>query len=331
VITLKDIALKAGVNVSTVSRALNKNSDISGTTRESILRIAAELGYRPNYAAQTLAGKASKLVGVLIPDIRSGYFDTIIGFLEEFLTAQGYSPILAITDFDLKREIEALELFCNRQVDGILVSLPTNAGILRHIDEVRATYHIPVVLLESLTHWDNYDDVMVDDAFGMTAAVEYLKGKGHTDFGFLTDETNYPIRFPMFRAALESNGLAVNEDFVRVSTERFEKGGYLAMKALLASGTRPTALLAGYDSIAIGAMRVIYEAGLRIPEDFAIVGNDNIPEASFLYQCLTTIAPPVRELARMGTELLLEKIGDPENKVVHNIRLRPELIIRETT
>jgi LacI family transcriptional regulator len=331
VATLKDIALKAGVNISTVSRALNKNSDISESTRRAILRIAEEMEYHPNNAAQTLAGKASKLVGVLVPDIRSGYFDIMVNYLEEFLRAEGYSPVLAVTDFNVEIESEALELFCNRQVDGILLALPINAKIIQSLDKVRSRYRIPVVLLESLAHWNDYDDVMVDDAYGINLAVEYLKGKGHSEFGFLTDETNYPIRFPMFRAALEGNGLALNEGYVRVSAERFEKGGYLAMKELLGSGARPTALLAGYDSIAIGAMRAIYEAGLSIPGDFAIVGNDDVSASSFLYQPLTTLAPPVRELARMGTELLLDKIADPDNTVVHSISLRPELIIRETT
>ncbi|HBE77032.1 MAG TPA: hypothetical protein DDW65_04520, partial [Firmicutes bacterium] len=113
--------------------------------------------------------------------------------------------------------------------------------------------------------------------------------------------------------------------------ERFEQGGYNCMKKILSLTDRPTALLTGYDNIAVGAMRAIYEEHLKIPEDVAIIGNDNIRESSYLYQSLTTISPPVLEMSRMGVDLLIEKIENKENRVVHNIKLNPDLIIRETT
>jgi LacI family transcriptional regulator len=331
VATLRDIAERARVNISTVSRALNDNPEVSEATKGMILKIAEELGYRPNPAAQTLAGKSSRLVGVLLSDIRSGYFDSMMTCLGEFLGKSGYSPLLAMTDFDLEKEVKALELFCDRQVDGIFVALPLNDRIRDDLRKVRERHGIPIVLLESLQHWESFDDVMVDDVYGIGLALDHLIAKGHRDIGFMTDEWNYPIRYPMFKKCLAERGLEERPDFVRTSHHRFELGGMEAMKGLLASKTRPTAVIAGYDSIAIGALRALYEARLRVPDDMAIVGNDDIPESSFLYQPLTTIAPPVRELAAMGTHILIEKIENPGNTVVHNINLRPELIIRETT
>jgi LacI family transcriptional regulator len=331
VVTLRDIAQRARVNISTVSRALNDNAEVSEATKRTIIKIAEELGYRPNQAARTLAGKSSRLIGVLLPDIRSGYFDSMMTHLGEFLGESGYSPLLTMTDFELKKEVEALELFCDRQVAGIFVALPLNDKIRDNLGKVREGYGIPIVLLESLQHWESFDDVMIDDAYGIGLAIDHLMAKGHRDIGFMTDEWNYPIRFPMFKRALAERGLEARPDFVHVSKHRFELGGFEAMGSLLSSGTRPTAVIAGYDSIAIGALKALYEAKLRVPDDMAVVGNDDIPESSFLYQALTTIAPPVRELASMGTHIMIEKIEDPANKVVHNINLRPELIIRETT
>jgi len=331
VATLRDIAQRASVNISTVSRALNNNSEVSEATRKTILEIAEELGYRPNPAARTLAGKSSRLVGVLLPDIRSGYFDSMMTHLDEFLGESDYSPLLAMTNFELEKEVEALELFCDRQVAGIFVALPLNDKIRDDLRKVRERHGIPIVLLESLQHWESFDDVMIDDAYGIGLAIDHLMGKGHRDIGFMTDEWNYPIRFPMFRDALAERGLEARPDFVRVSKHRFELGGLEAMRGLISSDARPTAVIAGYDSVAIGALKALYEAKLRVPDDMAVVGNDDIPEASFLYQALTTIAPPVRELASMGTHIMIEKIEDPANKVVHNINLRPELKIRETT
>ncbi len=331
VTTLRDIAQRAGVNISTVSRALNGNPEISETTRLSILKIVEELGYRPNPAARTLAGKSSRLIGVLLPDIRSGYFDIMMTYLNNSLGASNYAPLLAMTDFDLKKEVEALDLFCDRQVAGIFVALPLNDKIRGNLTNVREKYGIPIVLLESLQHWESFDDVMIDDAYGMGLAIDHLIAKGHREIGFMTDSWNYPIRFPMFKSAMSERHLNVRMDYVHISRHRFELGGFEAMKELLGAEARPTAVLAGYDSIAIGAMRAVYAAKLKIPEDIAIVGNDDIPESSYLYQSLTTIAPPVRELAAMGTHILIEKIENPLNTVVHNITLKPELILRETT
>jgi LacI family transcriptional regulator len=329
--TLNDIARRAGVNISTVSRALNGSPEVSEETRRAILAIAEELGYRPNLAAQTLAGKSSRLVGVLLSDIRSGYFSSMMMNLGEFLSRLDYTPLLAMTEFDLGKEIDALEQFCNRQVAGIFVALPLNKKIREHLDVVRARFGIPIVLLETQQHWDEYDDVMIDDCHGMGLALDHLMAKGHRKIGFLTDQTNYPIRFPMFQEACAQRGIEVRKDFVCLSPNRFELGGFEAMNSLLAAAERPTAVLTGYDSIAIGAMRALYRAKLRIPDDMAVIGNDDIPEASYLFQPLTTIAPPVRELTSMGTHLLVEKIADPHNVAVHHVDLKPALVIRETT
>ena len=330
-ITLKDIAKKAGVTVSTVSKALNGNSDIADETREMIQSIATELNYRPNIAAQTLAGKASKLIGIIVPEIESNYFVKIVCYLEEVLQSKGYSPILAISNFELQEECDALELFCNRNVDGVFLVCPMHSEIRNYLAHIKSSYGIPVVIIEALTHLPDCDYVMIDDTYGMTMAVKYLMEKGHQKIGFITDSTNTAIRLPMFQEAMSKNGLAFEEQYFKSDSERFEQGGYNCMKEILIKKDRPTALLTGYDDIAIGAMRAIYEAGLKIPEDIAIVGNDNIRESSFLYQGLTTISPPVREMARMGVDLLIEKIKHNENTVIHNIKLKPELIIRETT
>lgn len=329
-VTLKDIAERAGVNISTVSRALNHRSDIAEETRKMIESIAKELNYRPNLTAQALMGKSTKLIGVLVPEVESNYFVKIVNYLEEFLRIQGYSMIMVISHFDYNLEVEVLELFENRNVDGILVACSLSDEITKQIDYLKKK-HIPVVLIEALNHLPNYDYVMIDDTYGMMLAVEHLMNQGHTKIGFISDNMNADIRYPMYRKAMSNNGLKVNEKFVYKRPERFEEGGYLAAKEMLNCEERPTAIIAGYDSIAIGVMRAIWEAGYRIPEDFAIVGNDNIREAAYLPKGLSTISPPVQEMAKMVVNLLIEKIENPENQVIHNIKLKPELIIRETT
>jgi len=329
-VTLKDIAKRAGVNISTVSRALNHRSDISEETREMIKGIARELNYKPNLTAQALTGKSTKLIGVLVPEIESNYFVKIINYLEEFLRAQGYSMIMTISNFKYNLELEALELFENRNVDGILVACSLFDDITKRIDNLKGK-HIPVVLIEALTHLPNYDYVMIDDTYGMTLAVKHLIERGHTKIGFISDNMNADIRYPMYQKAMSNNGLKADDKYVYKKPERFEEGGYLAAKEMLSCDDFPTAIITGYDSIAIGVMRAVWEAGYKIPEDFAIIGNDNIREAAYLQKGLTTVSPPVQEMAKMAVNLLIEKIDNPDNKVIHNIKLKPEVIIRETT
>jgi DNA-binding LacI/PurR family transcriptional regulator len=329
-VTLKDIAKRAGVNISTVSRALNHRSDIAEETREMIESIAKELNYKPNLTAQALMGKSTKLIGVLVPEIESNYFVKIINYLEEFLRVQGYSMIMTISNFNYNLELEALELFENRNVDGILVACSLYDDITKRIDYLKGK-HIPVVLIEALTHLPDYDYVMIDDTHGMTLAVKHLMEQGHTRIGFISDNMNADIRYSMYLKAMSNNGLKADSKYVYKKPERFEEGGYLAAKEMLACEDRPTAVITGYDSIAIGVMKAVWEAGYRIPEDFAIIGNDNIREAAYLSKGLTTVSPPVQEMAKMAVNLLIEKIENPENKVIHNIKLKPEIIIRETT
>lgn len=329
--SLKDISQKAGVAVSTVSKALNGRADISDETREKVCNIAKELNYKPNVVAQTLAGKASKLVGIIAPEIQSNYFVKIVNYLQFFLQKKQYSTILNISNFKFEEECDGLEMFCNRNVDGIFLICSMHHEIINQLRRIKNSYGIPVVLIEALDIFPDYDYIMIDDTYGMNSAIKHLKKKGHRKIGFITDSVNKFIRLPMFLKAMKENELEIKEQYCVDDPERFEQGGYNCMQKILSGKDRPTALLTGYDNIAIGAMRAIYESNLKIPEDFAMIGNDNIRESSYLYQSLTTISPPVLEMARMGVDLLIEKIENKQNHTIHNIKLNPELIIRETT
>jgi len=327
--TLKDIAHAANVNISTVSKALNGSSGISETTRQEIFKIAEELHYIPS--SRNKAMKRTRLIGILTPEILSNFFAALVANLQEQLLELGYLPILYVTSFDANMEQAGFDLFCEKHTDGILYLIPSNPNAQTIIEQTWKNYQIPTVCLEVLNPYDNCSYVMIDESYGMGLAIQHLMEQGHTKIGFITDIHNLTYRYAKFKEAMQSHNAEFNESYCCFSKERFEAGGYAAMKELFSRKDRPTALLCGYDDIAIGAIRYAYEAGLKVPEDIALVGNDNIRESKYLIPALTTISPPVQKMAELGVQLLLNIMDDADNNYVHTIVLKPDLLIREST
>lgn len=329
--TLKDIAQEAGVSMATVSRVLNGGKGISDQTCQKIRTIAHELNYIPNLSAKILAGKSSKMIGIIVPEIDSNYFTRIISSVENRLQKHGYSLLIVNTQYKKEKEIQALNTFCTYNVDGIFLACTINNDILDDFVPVLKSKHIPLVLLEARLHNSDYSYIMIDDEAGMCDAVHYLKEKGYDRIGFIGDYILDILRSDQFLSALRANHMDPAENPIYSNpSHRFEQGGYETMQRILQDPRRPRAFLAGYDDIAIGAIRAIHEAGLRVPEDIAIVGNDNIREAAYLKESLTTLSPPVERMAGLGVDLMLQAVENMEEHIVHNISLKPDLIIRET-
>lgn len=329
--TLKDIAQAAGVSQATVSRVLNGGKGISAATCARVMDIARELNYIPNVSAKILAGKRSRMIGMIVPEIDSNYFAPMICEVEHQLQKQGYFLLIANTQYQSEKEVQALNTFCTYHVDGIFMTCTVNTDILAQFEPVLEQNHIPVVLLEARVHTDKYSYIMVDDEGGMSEAISYLRGLGYDRVGFIGDYILDTLRTVRFRNALRRNGMDPADNPVYSNPlHRFEIGGYETMQRILADPDRPSAFLAGYDDIAIGAIRALREAGLRTPEDIRIIGNDNIRESPYLYKSLSTLSPPINQLARIGTEIMISAAAGHEKNVIRHIQLKPELIIRET-
>ena len=330
--TLKDIAQIAGVSSATVSRVLNGGQGISAKTCDDVLRIAKELNYIPNYSAKILAGKRSKMIGMVVPEIDSNYFSRIIYEVERQMHKAGYSLIIINTHNSKEKEKQALNTLCTYNVAGIFLTCTINYELLDEYKPILNAQNIPLVLLEARAHRPDYHYIMVDDEIGMVDAIRHLLSKGYKRVGFIGDYVLDILRSDLYLSALVQCGLdpADNPIYSHPSC-RFEQCGYEMMQTILADPHRPSAFLAGYDDIAIGAMRAVTEAGLSIPEDIAIIGNDNIRESSYLSKALTTLSPPVDKMAIFGTRIMLQAIHGESDGVIQHISLRPDLIIRETT
>lgn len=327
---LKDIASLTGVSVSTVSKALRGRDDINPRTREQIVEAAARVKYVPRgRSPDGEAPQPSGAIGVICPEIRSGYYAGIITALESFLRRRGFGMLLGFTDFLYQREAALLEQFGRLAVPGI-VCVTEHERIEYDLRSFRRTHDVPVVVLATVIAIEDFDSVKVNDELGVRMAVRHLHELGHTRVGFVGDSVSRQRR-DVFCSSLRQCGIAVREEYLRMGAERFEQGGYLRMKELLSTRVPPTGVLAAYDDVAIGALRAASEAGLRVPQDVSIIGIDGIEVGGYLPTTLTTIATDTAEMAEAAGRILLRKIGNRSFAVVQHLEVNPQLIVREST
>ncbi|NLJ41561.1 MAG: LacI family transcriptional regulator [Clostridiales bacterium] len=320
-VKLKDIALKTGLNISTVSRALLDRPDISDKTRRRVKRIAAEMGYTP---------KRSKpnFIGIIVPEVTSQYYSGLVHILEENLSAKGYSMIHMLTGFSPKRTEEAVKKMHQLGVAGIIISeVPSERDKLQ---EIAIKIDVPVVMLSEVRSVSSLDLIYIDQYRIISLAVEHLMSLGHRKIGYIGEELS-DVRYKAYVEILKQHGIPFDQSFVKIGTERFEKGGYLRAKELLEEPDLPSAVIASYDQIAIGAIKAFTEAGLKVPRDMSIIGVDNIITDDYMHIRLTSITNPVEQLGIVSVKLLLSNIDDPESHVVQHVALQSELVLREST
>ena len=321
----------ADVTVSTVSRALNGNPEIKKGTRDRIIQIAKELNYISNKNETYFSGSTLKTIGLICPELRGNFYSSLANTMEIKIKEAGYSMLLGLTNFKSEEELRYLDLFEKKNVDGIVFITTMDGSITEDLLNFKARCSIPMIQLASGFDLGEYDCIKFDDKLGVTLAVEHLLDLGHKDIAYVGENLTKD-RQRHFVDVMKMHGIKIDNDFIRSGEERFEEAGYLRMKEILTSGGKqPTAIFASYDDVAIGAMRAIYENGLRIPEDISVIGIDNIYLTSYLYKSLSTISNPTNEMMNIAIRILLGKIEDRNNKVIQHVVVKPELIIRETT
>jgi len=330
-IGLKDIAEKVGVSITTVSRALNNKEDIHPQTKKKILEIAENMGYMPNAVARSLKLKETKTVGVVITDISDPFFAPIVRGIEKTAQQEGYNVILCDTDENYQVEEKALKTLMERRVDGFLI-IPAQSDFQDIVELKRR--RLPFVLLARHFNFELLDThyVSTDDIEGAFSATAYLIKKEHRRILFINGPdyiSSAKERLAGYKRAFLEAGVKVDESLIRKGAIKMEDG-YRIMKEELKKSFRFTAVFAYSDFVALGVMRAIKETHLKIPDDIAVMGYDDIIVAPFLEIPLTTVRIPKYELGVEGFRLLkkimVEKIGFPQ-KVI----LRTELVVREST
>lgn len=326
-INIKKLAELAGVDVSTVSRALNDSDRVKPETKRRIKALAEQYQYVRNDVARSLVSQKNDSIGVLVPEFVNTFYAEIIEGLEGVFRGAGYTMIFGKSGFDPEEEAKIIDMFVRRSVDGIVLCSPNRITV----DSWRKLKRdIPLVLLDAFEPYPDVDAVGIDNEQGVQAIVDHLVMLGHKEFAFIGDSKITPSRLSAYRAGLARHGLALDSRCIFVGEERYEEGGYIRMKELLTLAGRPTAVFTGTDKLAIGALRAAKEAGVDVPGDLSLVGFDDIMAAAYAEVPLTTVFQPKEEIGREAANLLLDRInhsgGDRRNLV-----LPTRLIVRNTT
>lgn len=325
--SIKDVARLAGVSIATVSRAVNNLDVVSDGTRRRIAWAVERLGYHPNLAARSLKRRSARLLGLLVPDIENPYYATLAKHMETAANAAGFSLILCNTDGVADTEEHYLKLLSSHLSDGIFLC----RSAIRDASFAGAGgRRIPLVVLEKHNADDRRAAVMVDNfAVGRLAAA-HIASLGHRRIACIVEDRAvfpFALRLEGFMRESARRGAALSERDVAEAGPRIADGRN-AMRTLLrrSAGRRPTAVYCTNDLLAFGAMQALLERGVSIPGDVSIMGTDDVPQSSYMYPPLTTVAQPFAAIAREALGLLLAEGGGSSD-----ILLKPALKVRKST
>lgn len=330
-ITIVDIAKKLGISPSTVSRALSDHPDVNSETKKQIRKIAKELHYSPNPMAQSLKSNRTTTIGVIVPEIKHDFFSSAISGIEEIAYQSGYTIILCQSGESYEREVINTNLLMHHRVAGIIVSISQNTKCGDHFNDLLKR-KIPLVFFDRVCEDVPASRVIIDDFKSAFDAVTYLVGKGYKRIAHIGGPKELGIckkRLSGYLEALRQAQLSTTNDFIRFGGLH-EQDGYQSMGSLLKENTIPDAVFAVNDPVAIGAFQKIKEAGLRIPNDVAIMGFSNNKITSLVDPQLTTIDQPSFEMGKRSAEILIDIIND---KMVEpkTVVLDTKLIERDST
>jgi LacI family transcriptional regulator len=330
--TIKDVAEKCGVHPSTVSRALSgaMNHLVAPEVTKRIRAAAAALGYQPNVTAAGLRTGRSGLIGVLAPDIADPGFPPVLSGVTETLGKHGYATIVVDVGPDRSRQQELVDKLIARGVDGLVLATVTlNDPVVGHC----LAAGIPVVLVNRTDSGRKLSAVVTDDEAGMRLAVEHLIGLGHRRIGHIAgpqEVSTGALRRAGFKTAATEAGLPVASVMIETADIYTRDEGRLAALRLLDRKTRPTAIVAANDLLALGIYDALSIRGLHCPADVSVVGHNDMPYVDMLSPPLTTVRIAQRNIGNQAARLLLDQVADPAAPH-ERIVLEPKLIVRGST
>ncbi len=327
-ITIKDVAKQAGVSYSTVSRALSGSANVSPDAYQRIIAACKDMNYTVNTVARAMVIKSTKLLGLILPGVNNPYMSELAYHIDRQARNMGYNIILCNSAYDPQQENSLFELMVGRQVDGIIL-VPVGPESYDNLCERIA--QVPTVFVGENMRDAPENYVSVDNFRGAYMGVEYLYSLGHRRilyFGQRKASITHQLRAEGYAAACKDLGLNpqyCNNTFTSSST----KYGYLLAKQMFSQPRNYTAVFASTDTNAFGVMQAAEEVGLRIPEDLSLLGFDNIRDSSLPRINLSTIEQPVKMLASVCVNILVDKIQNNLDGYTHRI-LMPSLMKRST-
>ena len=330
--TQADVARLAGVSRATVSYVLNDRMDgripITAQTQQKVLAAAEELGYAPSALARNLRSGASRTIGLLMPAVHNPHYWSILEGAEEAITAQGYHLALVTANLDPERERHCLQSLLQHRLDGLIL-IPT--FIDKFTDELQmlSERNSPVVLI---TPTEGADWIFPDIRGGAEAMMDHLLGLGHRRIAFINGVARRHLsqtREDVYLEKVSAAGIPKDPDLLITCGYR-TGDAYAAARALLDLDEPPTAIWTVNDLLAVGALRAVHERGLRVPDDVAVAGFDDIDLAQQLYPPLTTVHMPALEMGARAAEVLFARLQDPNCNLMQEL-MPTSLVVRQST
>lgn len=329
--TITEIAQQLGVSPSTVSRSLNNNPAISKKTKREVVKLAKKLNYQPNLLALNLLKKKTNTIGVIVPEITSYFFSSIISGIQDLVNPLGVNMIIGQSNESYEEEKSIVQTFASIRVDGFLISPSSQTKTFDHI-EMLVNSNIPLVVFDRDCEGIQIDKVFVDEYQGAFQAVEHLIQSGCKRIAHIAGKQSLSTarhRLRAYKDALHKHGIPVADEYI-VETKGFTpEHGIDPTRKLLALSKPPDAIFTINDGVAIGAMYVIKDAGIQIPEDISVIGFDDDPHSTYFKPSLSTVWQPTYEMGMLSARILMKRINSSND--ISKIKVEtlfPELVVR---
>ena len=329
IVTMQDVADYAEVSKTTVSRVMNNDPTVAPDLRARVLKAIKHLGYQPNRAARRLRASSSDVIGLMISDLQNPFFISVVEGIEEMAYKNQMSILLCNTAEDLERQQMYLNVMQAEQVAGLIL-VPcalSDAAMLNSLSQSS----LPMVVLDRSVEGLDTDMVQVDNTRGAYSAVKHLIDLGHQRIGMVVgspDLSTARERLRGYLDALNAAGIPIDETLIKTGNSQKE-GGYHLARTLIQAEYPPTAMFVGNSLMTLGALQALRELKIRIPEDVALVGFDDMPWSGELCPPLTTVSQPTVEFGREAVHLLLRRLTEPK-ALSRTVTLQTRLVIRES-
>ncbi len=333
-VRLQDVAVRAGVSVKTVSNVVNGYAHVAGSTRERVQRALDELGYRPNLSARSLRSGRSGVIALALPELDMPYFAELARFVVQAADAHGLTVLVDQTDGLAEREQLVMTGIRGHLIDGLVLSpVATDA-----VQLAGSAGRVPIVLLGEKVTRAPVDHVAIDNVAAAWLATEHLFEAGCARVAAIGDQPDSPqgsgvatLRRQGYEQALRARGLPVDERLV-AAVPAFRRGdGARAMASLLDSGAHPDGVFCFNDTLALGALRLLAQRGVRVPEEVAVIGVDDVEDGRFAVPSLSTVAPDKEQIARSAVQMLVDRMYGDRYAAARDVAAGFRLLPREST
>jgi len=332
-ISIHDLASELNLSVSTISRALNSASDVSDATKAKVWALAEKLNYQPNSMAASLRSGRSNVLGVIVPHINGAFFPAVVHGIERLASKAGFNVMICQSSEEVVREKKHINDLLKAQVDGVLVSMSSTTREFDHFEQVRRK-GIPLVFFDRMPELSNVCGVVADDYQGAYHLTEHLLEQGCRRIAHLAGPQHLNItlnRHQGYHDALLAHGVSYDKQLVVALANSKEPGGAAAMRYLLESNSRPDAVFAAYDFAAAGALQVLEEHGIRVPQDIALAGFSNEPFTTMIKPRLTSVDQGGELIGEAAVQLFLQLQKRPDTFAGQRIVLKTKLMARDSS